>query len=134
MTVLATPKGYVTDVKRAHTAAIKEAADRAKASEEQKALSEKQSKIEKQASVFDPKFQSDVPLEKTSELAGKQMRTYAQACYDDGKYLFKSETFCNQKKGAHADQKWIATYDRIGTPVWLCMTCKSVYPRKEKQA
>jgi hypothetical protein len=65
-------------------------------------------------------------------LHNKKMRTHLQGCYDDGKYLFLSPDFCNQKKNNQAKQKWVATYDHIGTPVWVCTACRSVYPRSEK--
>ncbi|WP_026840534.1 hypothetical protein [Citrifermentans bremense] len=65
-------------------------------------------------------------------LFNKKVKTYRQGCFDDGKYLFYSPTFCNQKKGAGPPTTWVATYDQTGTPVWVCSGCLSVYPRKEK--
>lgn len=62
----------------------------------------------------------------------KRMRSYAQPCYDDGKYLFKSPTFCNGDKKTAPNVKWVATWDKKGTSVWVCGTCQSVYPRKER--
>lgn len=62
----------------------------------------------------------------------KRVKTYRQGCFDDGKYLFYSPTFCNQKKGAGDPKTWVATYDQTGTPVWVCSGCLSVYPRKER--
>jgi len=62
----------------------------------------------------------------------KRVRTYKQGCWDDGKYLFYSPEFCNQEHKSTAKKVWVATYDQSGKSVWVCSSCLSVYPRKEK--
>lgn len=122
----------IENVEVARKAAIKEQKAREIAVAESAANQAKIARITAQLSIFHPDFQKDISIEKCSELAGKVIRKYAQACYDDGKYISKTPEFCNQKKGAHTDQSWAATYDKNGKSIWICLTCKSIYPRKEK--
>lgn len=108
--------------------------------EEEKRLAELKAKTETE--MVKPEMDELNALKKLESMAfnggnlhslyNKKMRTYEQGCYDDGKYLFLSPNFCNQEKKAAVQRKWVATWDQKGTPVWVCTTCLSVYPRKEK--
>lgn len=79
------------------------------------------------STIFHAKYQPTI--ERPHALFGLIVKHAKKPCYEDGKWLWRSPDFCNQAKEDHHDVDWVATFNKKGKPVWVCMDCKSIYPR-----